>query len=72
MPPFQFCAVQLPIVQFQLSESKLAIMSGITFNDCKVNLVNITNAMFVRNRFMKVTGYRCSNKHQFQYAEYTE
>ena len=44
---------------FSFSHLQQITISGVTFSDCKMNLMFITNATFLRSSFMKMIGYRC-------------
>ena len=48
-----------PSAYFSFSNLHQITVSGVTFIDCKMNLLFITNATFVRSSFMKMTGYWC-------------
>ena len=48
-----------PSAYFSFTNLRQIIISGVTFIDCKMNLLFITNSLIVRSSFTKMTGYRC-------------
>ena len=46
-------------VSFRFSHLQQVTVSDISFADCSMNLMNVTNATFVRYSFIDVAGYRC-------------
>lgn len=48
-----------PSASFRFSHLQQVTPSDISFADCSMNLMNVTNVTFQRCSFMDVAGYRC-------------